>query len=159
MGRYICAIFIGSLPLLCFAYHCYVTCVASDRDGEKLIELISSQTYFVSNIFVVGISIATCFAIASEMFEVQKNINTPYTYYTEAKVVAKDTTTVFKVNVNDKDYYYETDISVKNNILDYFVNNFDNTEYVLLMSDNTTRDDKSDDTILKIYYTNTNGGN
>ena len=154
MGRYICVIFIASLPILCFFYYLYITCIACDDNGEKLIKEIQSPTYFISSIFTVAISLITCFAIASEMF-----IDTPYTYYTEAKVVAKDTTTVFKVNVNDKDYYYETDISVKNNILDYFVNNSNNTEYVLLMSDNTTRDDKSDDTILKIYYTNTNGGN
>lgn len=159
MGRYICAIFIASLPILCFFYYLYITCIACDDNGEKLIKEIQSPTYFISSIFIIAIGLMTCFGFASEMFEVQKNINTPYTYYTEAKVVAKDTTTVFKVNVNDKDYYYETDISVKNNILDYFVNNFDNTEYVLLMSDNTTRDDKSDDTILKIYYTNINGGN
>ena len=159
MGRYICAILIASLPIACFFYYLYIVCIACNDNGEKLIKEIQSPTYFISSIFTITISLMTCFCFASEMFEVQKNINTPYTYYTEAKVVAKDTTTVFKVNVNDKDYYYETDISVKNNILDYFVNNFDNTEYVLLMSDNTTRDDKSDDTILKIYYTNTNGGN
>lgn len=159
MGHYICAIFIASLPIPCFFYCLYIACIACDDNGEKLIKEIQSPTYFISSIFTIAISLMTCFCFAREMFEMQKNINTSYTYYTEAKVVAKDTTTVFKVNVNDKDYYYETDISVKNNILDYFVNNFDNTEYVLLMSDNTTRDDKSDDTILKIYYTNTNGGN
>lgn len=159
MGRYICAIFIALLPIVCFFYYLYIVCIACDDNGEKLVKEIKSPTYFISSNFTIAISLIACFAIASEMFEVQKNINIPYTYYAEAELIAKDTTTVFKVNVNDKDYYYETDISVKNNILDYFVNNFDNTEYVLLMSDNTTRDDKSDDTILKIYYTNTNGGN
>ena len=154
MVRYICAILIASLPLLCFAYHCYVACVASDRDGEKLIELISSQTYFVSNIFVVGISIATCFAFAGELIEAQKNIDTPKTYYAEAELIAKDTTTVFKVADNgNKVTYYETDIDL--NIAD----NGNKNNYMLLMSDNTTREDKSDDIILKIYYTNTNGGN
>ena len=147
MGRYICAIFIASLPLLCFAYHCYVACVASDRDGEKLIELISSQTYFVSNIFVVGISIATCFAFAGELIEAQKNIDTPKTYYAEAELVAKDTTTVFKVTDNgNKITYYETDIDL--NIADNSKNN-----YILLMSDNVTREDKTDDIILAVYNT------
>lgn len=147
MGRYICAIFIGSLPLLCFAYHCYVTCVASDRDGEKLIELIGSQTYFVSNIFVVGISIATCFAFAGELIEAQKNIDTPKTYYAEAELVAKDTTTVFKLTDDgNKITYYETDIDI--NIADN--GNYKNN-YMLLMSDNTTREDKSDDIILAVY--------
>lgn len=159
MGHYICAIFIALLPIACFFYYLYIACIAYDDNGEKLIKEIQSPTYFMSSIFTIAISLMTCFCFANEIIGVQKNVDTPYTYYTEAKVVVKDTITVFKVNVNDKDYYYETDISVKNNILDYFVNNSNNTEYVLLMSDNTTRDDKSDDTILKIYYTNTNGGN
>ena len=90
----------------------------------------------------------TCFAIASEFIGVQKNIDTPYTYYTEAKVVAKDTTTVFKVTDNgNKVTYYETDIDL--NIPD----NENKNNYMLLMSDNTTREDKSDDIILVVYNT------
>ena len=148
MGRYIVAIFIASLPIACFFYYCYIACVASDRDGEKLIELISSQTYFVSNIFVVGISIATCFAFAGELIEAQKNIDTPKTYYIEAELVAKDATTVFKVTDNgNKVTYYETDIDL--NIAD----NKSKNNYMLLMSDNTTRENKTDDIILAVYNT------
>lgn len=147
MERYIVAIFIASLPLLCFAYHCYVTCIACDRDGEKLIKLISSQTYFVSNIFTIGLSLVTCFSLASEIWNTQKNIDVPKTYYAEAELVAKDATTVFKVTDNgNKVTYYETDIN-----LDVVDNNKNN--YMLLMSDNTTREDKSDDIILAVYNT------
>ena len=148
MGHYICAIFIASLPIPCFFYYLYIACIACDDNGEKLIKEIQSPTYFISSIFTIAISLMTCFCFASEMFEVQKNINTPYTYYTEAEVVAKDTTTVFKVNVNDKDYYYETDINL--NIADN--GNYKNN-YMLLMSDNTTREDKTDDIILAVYNT------
>ena len=97
--------------------------------------------------FAIAISLMTCFYFASEMFEVQKNINIPYTYYAEAELVAKDTTTVFKVTDNgNKVTYYETDISL--NIADN--GNYKNN-YMLLMSDNTTREDKSDDIILAVY--------
>ena len=83
------------------------------------------------------------------MFEVQKNINVPYTYYTEAELIAKDATTVFKVTDNgNKVTYYETDIDL--NIADN--GNYKNN-YMLLMSDNTTREDKTDDIILTIYNT------
>lgn len=149
MGRYICAILIASLPIACFFYYLYIVCIACNDNGEKLIKEIKSPTYFISSIFTVAISLITCFAIASEMF-----IDTPYTYYTEAELIAKDTTTVFKVADNgNKVIYYETDIDL--NIAD----NGNKNNYMLLMSDNTTREDKSDDIILKIYYTNTNGGN
>ena len=104
MGRYICAILIVVPPIVCFFYCCYIACIAYNDNGEKLVKEIKSSTYFISSNFTVAISLMTCFAIASEMFEMQKNINIPYTYYTEAELVAKDTTTVFKVNVNDKDY-------------------------------------------------------
>ena len=83
------------------------------------------------------------------MWNIQKNIDTPYTYYTEAELVAKDTTTVFKVTDNgNKIIYYETDISL--NITDN--GNYKN-DYMLVMSDNTTREDKSDDIILAVYNT------
>ena len=83
------------------------------------------------------------------MFEVQKNINIPYTYYAEAELVAKDTTTVFKVTDNgNKINYYETDINL--NITD---NGNHKNDYILVMSDNTTREDKSDDIILSVYNT------
>ena len=149
MGRYICAIFIASLPVLCFFYYLYIVCIACDDNGEKLVKEIKSSTYFIFSIFTVAISLMTCFAIASEMFEVQKNINIPYTYYAEAELVAKDTTTVFKATDNgNKVTYYETDISL--NIADN--GNYKNN-YMLLMSDNTTREDKSDDIILAVYNT------
>ena len=85
----------------------------------------------------------TCFAIASEMF-----IDAPYTYYAEAELIAKDATTVFKVTDNgNKVTYYETDIDL--NIAD----NENKNNYMLLMSDNTTREDKTDDIILAVYNT------
>ena len=149
MGRYICAILIASLPIVCFFYYLYIVCISYNDNGEKLIKEIQSPTYFISSIFTVAISLITCFAIASEMFEVQKNINIPYTYYTEAELIAKDATTVFKVTDNgNKVTYYETDIDL--NIADN--GNYKNN-YMLLMSDNTTREDKSDDIILAVYNT------
>ena len=148
MGRYICAIFIVVLPIVCFFYYCYIVNIAFDDNGEKLVKEIKSSTYFIFSIFTVAISLMTCFAIASEMFEVQKNINIPYTYYTEAELIAKDTTTVFKVTDNgNKVTYYETDIDL--NIAD----NENKNNYMLLMSDNTTREDKTDDIILAVYNT------
>ena len=149
MGRYICAIFIASLPVLCFFYYSYIICIVCDDNGEKLIKEIQSPTYFISSIFIIAISLITCFGFASEMFKVQKNINIPYTYYTEAELVAKDTTTVFKVTDNgNKINYYETDINL--NITDN--ENYKNN-YMLVMSDNITREDKTDDIILAIYNT------
>ena len=64
MGRYICAIFIASLPLLCFFYYLYVACIACNEDGEKLIKEINSPTYFISSCFVIGISFAVCLICA-----------------------------------------------------------------------------------------------
>lgn len=146
MGRYICAIFIASLPLLCFFYYLYVACIACNEDGEKLIKEINSPTYFISSCFVIGISFAVCLICAGEIWDIQKNIDTLYTYYTEAELIAKDTTTVFKVTDNgNKDTYYETDIDL--NIAD----NENKNNYMLLMSDNTTREDKTDDIILAVY--------
>ena len=143
MGRYICAIFIASLPIACFFYYLYIACIACDDNGEKLVKEIKSPTYFISSIFTVAISLITCFAIASEMF-----IDTPYTYYAEAELIAKDATTVFKVTDNgNKVTYYETDIDL--NIAD----NENKNNYMLLMSDNTTREDKTDDIILAVYNT------
>ena len=149
MGRYICAIFIASLPIVCFFYYLYIAYIACDDNGEKLVKEIKSSTYFISSNFTVAISLITCLTIASEMFEVQKNINIPYTYYAEAELVAKDTTTVFKVTDNgNKINYYETDINL--NITD---NGNHKNDYILVISDNTTREDKSDDIILAIYNT------
>ena len=143
MGRYICAILIASLPIACFFYYLYIVCISYNDNGEKLIKEIQSPTYFISSIFTVAISLITCFAIASEMF-----IDTPYTYYTEAELIAKDATTVFKVTDNgNKVTYYETDIDL--NIAD----NENKNNYMLLMSDNTTREDKTDDIILTVYNT------
>ena len=147
MGRYICAIFIASIPIACFLYYLYVACIACNKDGEKLIKEINSPTYFISSCFVIGISFAVCLICAGEIWDTQKNIDTPKTYYTEAELVAKDTTTVFKVTDNgNKVTYYETDID-----LDIFDNGKNN--YMLLMSDNTTREDKTDDIILAVYNT------
>ena len=143
MGRYICAIFIALLPIVCFFYYLYIVCIACNDNGEKLIKEIQSPTYFISSIFTVAISLITCFAIANEMF-----IDTPYTYYIEAELIAKDATTVFKVTDNgNKVTYYETDIDL--NIAD----NENKNNYMLLMSDNTTREDKTDDIILAVYNT------
>ena len=148
MGRYICAIFIASLPIACFFYYLYIVCIAYDDNGEKLIKEIQSSTYFISSIFTVAISLITCFAIASEMFEVQKNINIPCTYYAEAELIVKDATTVFKVTDNgNKVTYYETDIDLNT------ADNENKNNYMLLMSDNTTREDKTDDIILAVYNT------
>ena len=144
MGRYICAIFIASLPVVCFFYYLYIACIACNDNGEKLIKEIKSPTYFISSIFTVAISLITCFAIASKMF-----IDAPYTYYAEAELIAKDATTVFKVIDNgNKVTYYETDIDL--NIADN--GNYKN-DYMLFMSDNTTREDKTDDIILAVYNT------
>ena len=143
MERYICAILIASLPIACFFYYLYIVCIACNDNGEKLIKEIQSPTYFISSVFTVAISLMTCFAIASEMF-----IDAPYTYYAEAELVAKDTTTVFKATDNgNKISYYETDIDL--NITD----NENKNNYMLLMSDNTTREDKTDDIILAVYNT------
>ena len=143
MVRYICAIFIVALPIACFFYYLYIVCIACNDNGEKLIKEIQSPTYFISSIFTVAISLITCFAIANEMF-----IDTPYTYYIEAELIAKDATTVFKVTDNgNKVTYYETDIDL--NIAD----NENKNNYMLLMSDNTTREDKTDDIILAVYNT------
>ena len=132
-----------------FFYYLYIVCISYNDNGEKLIKEIQSPTYFISSIFTVAISLITCFAIASEMFEVQKNINIPYTYYAEAELIAKDATTVFKVTDNDnKVTYYETYIDL--NIA--YSGNYKNN-YMLFMSDNTTREDKSDDIILVVYNT------
>lgn len=89
-----------------------------------------------------------CILASTTLWDIQKNFDTPYTYYTEAELVAKDTTTVFKVTDNgNKVTYYETYIDL--NIAD----NENKNNYMLLMSDNTTREDKSDDIILAVYNT------
>ena len=148
MGRYICAIFIASFSVLCFCYYLHIICIACDDNGEKLIKEIQSPTYVISSIFTIAISLMTCFCFANEIIGVQKNVDTPYTYDTEADLIAKDATTVFKVTDNsNKVTYYETDISL--NIAD----NENKNNYMLLMSDNTTREDKSDDIILAVYNT------
>ena len=151
MGRYICAIFIASLPIACFFYYLYIVCIACNEDGEKLIKEINSPTYFISSCFVIGISFAVSLICAGEIWDSQKNCNVPKTYYIEAELIAKDTTTVFKVtdngNNDNKINYYETDIDL--NIAD----NENKNNYMLLMSDNTTREDKSDDIILAVYNT------
>ena len=47
MGRYICAILIVVLPIICFFYYCYIVCIAYDKkDEEKLIKEVASPTFF-----------------------------------------------------------------------------------------------------------------
>lgn len=148
MGRYVCAIFIASLPVACFFYYLYINCIACDGNGEKLIKEIQSPTFFISSIFTIGLSLVICFSLASEIWDTQKNIDIPKNYYAEAELVAKDATTVFKVTDNgNKVTYHETDIDL--NIAD----NENKNNYMLLMSDNTTREDKTDDIILAVYNT------
>lgn len=149
MGRYICAIFIASLPIACFFYYLYIACIACDDDGEKLIKEIQSPTFFLCNIVLIAFFFMVCLGASTTLWNIQKNIDTPYTYYTEAELVAKDTTTVFKVTDNgNKINYYETDINL--NITD---NGNHKNDYILVMSDNTTRKDKTDDIILAVYNT------
>ena len=56
MGRYICAIFIASRPIVCFFYYLYIVCISYDDNGEKLVKEIQSPTYFISIFFIVAIS-------------------------------------------------------------------------------------------------------
>ena len=149
MGRYICAIFIIALSILVFLYNGWIMSLAYDYTNlKKLAKEITSSTFFLVNCFVLAITFLACMTLAIEIWDSQKNCNVPKTYYTETELVAKDTTTVFKVTDNsNKDIYYETDIDL--NIDD----NENKNNYMLLMSDNTTREDKSDDIILAVYNT------
>ena len=149
MIRYICAIFIIALPILVFLYNGWIMSLAYDYTNlKKLAKEITSSTFFLVNCFVLAITFLACMTLAIEIWDSQKNCNVPKTYYTETELVAKDTTTVFKVTDNsNKDIYYETDIDL--NIDD----NENKNNYMLLMSDNTTREDKSDDIILAVYNT------
>ena len=149
MVRYICAIFIVALPILVFLYNGWIMSLAYDYTNlKKLAKEITSSTFFLVNCFVLAITFLACMTLAIEIWDSQKNCNVPKTYYTETELVAKDTTTVFKVTDNsNKDIYYETDIDL--NIAD----NENKNNYMLLMSDNTTREDKSDDIILAVYNT------
>ena len=149
MVRYICAIFIVALPILVFLYNGWIMSLAYDYTNlKKLAKEITSTTFFLVNCFVLAITFLACMTLAIEIWDSQKNCNVPKTYYTETELVAKDTTTVFKVTDNgNKDTYYETNIDL--NIAD----NENKNNYMLLMSDNTTREDKSDDIILAIYNT------
>ena len=36
MVRYICAIFIALLPIVCFFYYLYIACIAYNDNGEKI---------------------------------------------------------------------------------------------------------------------------
>ena len=148
MVRYICAIFIVALPILVFLYNGWIMSLAYDYTNlKKLAKEITSSTFFLVNCFVLAITFLACMTLAIEIWDSQKNCNVPKTYYIEAELVAKDATTVFKVTDNgNKVTYYETDIDL--NIADNDKNN-----YMLLMSDNTTREDKSDDIILAVYNT------
>ena len=150
MGRYICAIFIVALPILVFLYNGWIMSLAYDYTNlKKLAKEITSTTFFLVNCFVLAITFLACMTLAIEIWDSQKNCNVPKTYYIEAELIAKDTTTVFKVTDNgNKDTYYETNIDL--NIADN--ENYKNN-YMLLMSDNTTREDKTDDIILAIYNT------
>ena len=149
MVRYICAIFIVALPILVFLYNGWIVSLAYDYTNlKKLAKEITSSTFFLVNCFVLAITFLACMTLAIEIWDSQKNCNVPKTYYIEAELIAKDTTTVFKVTDNgNKDTYYETNIDL--NIAD----NENKNNYMLLMSDNTTREDKSDDIILAVYNT------
>ena len=149
MVRYICAIFIVALPILVFLYNGWIMSLAYDCTNlKKLAKEITSSTFFLVNCFVLAITFLACMTLAIEIWDSQKNCNVPKTYYIEAELVAKDATTVFKVTDNgNKVTYYETDIDL--NIAD----NENKNNYMLLMSDNTTREDKTDDIILAVYNT------
>ena len=149
MGRYICAIFIVALPILVFLYNGWIMSLAYDYTNlKKLAKEITSSTFFLVNCFVLAITFLACMTLAIEIWDSQKNCNVPKTYYIEAELIAKDATTVFKVTDNvNKVTYYETDINL--NIAD----NENKNNYMLLMSDNTTREDKTDDIILAVYNT------
>ena len=149
MVRYICAIFIVALPILVFLYNGWIMSLAYDYTNlKKLAKEITSTTFFLVNCFVLAITFLACMTLAIEIWDSQKNCNVPKTYYIEAELVAKDATTVFKVTDNgNKVTYYETDIDL--NIAD----NENKNNYMLLMSDNTTREDKTDDIILAVYNT------
>ena len=149
MVRYICAIFIVALPILVFLYNGWIMSLAYDYTNlKKLAKEITSSTFFLVNCFVLAITFLACMTLAIEIWDSQKNCNVPKTYYIEAELVAKDATTVFKVTDNgNKVTYYETDIDL--NIAD----NENKNNYMLLISDNTTREDKTDDIILAVYNT------
>ena len=149
MGRYICAIFVIALPILVFLYNGWIMSLAYDYTNlKKLAKEITSSTFFLVNCFVLAITFLACMTLAIEIWDSQKNCNVPKTYYIEAELIAKDATTVFKVTDNsNKVTYYETDIDL--NIAD----NENKNNYMLLMSDNTTREDKTDDIILAVYNT------
>lgn len=149
MGRYICAILIASLPISCFFYYLYIVCIACDKkDEEKLIKEVASPTFFLYNSVLIAFFLIACIVTSTTLWDIQKNIDTLYTYYTEAELIAKDATTVFKVTDNgNKNTYYETNIDLN------IANNENKNNYMLLMSDNTTREDKTDDIILAVYNT------
>ena len=149
MVRYICAILIIALPILVFLYNGWIMSLAYDYTNlKKLAKEITSSTFFLVNCFVLAITFLACMTLAIEIWDSQKNCNVPKTYYIEAELVAKDATTVFKVTDNgNKVTYYETDIDL--NIAD----NENKNNYMLLMNDNTTREDKTDDIILAVYNT------
>ena len=148
MVRYICAIFIVALPILIFLYNGWIMSLAYDYTNlKKLAKEITSSTFFLVNCFVLAITFLACMTLAIEIWDSQKNCNVPKTYYTEAELVAKDATTIFKVTNGNKVTYYETNIDL--NIAD----NGNKNNYMLLMSDNTTREDKTDDIILAVYNT------
>ena len=149
MVRYICAIFIIALPILVFLYNGWIVSLAYDYTNlKKLAKEITSSTFFLVNCFVLAITFLACMTLAIEIWDGQKNCDVLKTYYIEAELVAKDATTVFKVTDNgNKVTYYETDIDL--NIAD----NENKNNYMLLMSDNTTREDKTDDIILAVYNT------
>ena len=148
MVRYICAIFIVALPILVFLYNGWIMSLAYDYTNlKKLAKEITSSTFFLVNCFVLAITFLACMTLAIEIWDGQKNCDVPKTYYIEAELVAKDATTVFKVTDNgNKVTYYETDINIADN------GNYKNN-YILVMTDNATREDKSDDIILAVYNT------
>ena len=125
----------------------WIVSLAFDAKLDKLSKEVKSPTFFLANCFIIVIAFLACLTLSLELWDIQKNFDVPKTYYTEAELIAKDTTTVFKVTDNgNKITYYETNIDL--NIADNSKNN-----YMLFMSDNTTRQDKSDDIILAVYNT------
>ena len=91
MGRYICAVFIASLPLACLAYHCYVTCIACDRDGEKLIKLNSELIkYSINEIDYVIVHELSHFIEFNHSKNFWKYVKKYYPNYKEAQKVLKE---------------------------------------------------------------------
>ena len=73
MGHYICAIFIASLPVLCFFYYSYIVCIVCDDNGEKLIKEIKSPTFFLCNTVLIAFFFIVCLGASTTLWDTQKN--------------------------------------------------------------------------------------